>query len=348
LSKARLALFLAVMVAAGARADHESADTILQQFKRISERGGYVLQPAKSVRALAPSADKAAVERVAADAQAFLRGALSVVIVQNGELLFEGYANGATAESPLNSYSMTKSLTALAVGEALCAGKLKSLEDKASAYVPALEGTAYGAASLRNLLRFTSGAQDPGGDGYGGVHSPEDFRAMIFHKIAISDLLKKYGQPGRYGPGEKFVYNGLDSQSLGLVVRAATGAPLQKWFEETVWQKAGAEHRAGWWPDREGNGVAEVASYVTTRDFARIGLYVLERLTGKAGEPCMVEFMRDAAKPHVQKGYWSSAPGFGLGLHFGADGNTWIFGHGGQRVGVNPKSGRVFATNEAV
>ena len=109
--------------------------------------------------------------------------------------------------------------------------------------------------------------------------------------------------------------------------------------------EAGAERPAGWYLDKDGNGVGEIYMLGTARDFARIGLYVLERLNGKTDDPCVSEYLRDAAKGHVSKGYWKSAPGWGLGLHVGADGNTWMFGHGGQRVGINVKKGRVLATN---
>jgi CubicO group peptidase (beta-lactamase class C family) len=341
----RTTLFLLAMAAAApAFADHDTAQSILGYWKRVEPRL-HILQPAKNVRTLPESTDKATVDRVAPPARSFLTDTLSVVMIENGALIFEGYANGATRETPLRSYSMTKSMTALAVGEALCAGKIRSLDDKASAYAQALEGTAYGAASIRNLLRYASGAQDPGGDGYGGVHNEGDFRAMLFHRMSLLDLMKKYGQPGPWKQGDKFIYNGLDSEALGLVVGGATGMPLQRWFEGTVWQKSGAEFSAGWFMDSDGNGVAEMLLLATARDFARIGLYVLERLSGKADDPCVSGFLREAASVQLQKGYWNSAPAFGLGIHVGADGNPWIFGHGAQRIGVNVKAGRVFATN---
>lgn len=326
-----------------ARADHESAETILGQWQRFQPRL-HVLKPAKAPRELAQRKNQETVTRIAWAAKGFADDTMSAVVIENGDLLFEGYAHGANRESKLNAYSMTKSLTALAVGEAVCAGKIKSLNDPASTYAPQLAGTAYGSASVRNLLSYTSGAQDPGGDGYAGIHDFRDFRAMAEHKLSLVDLMKKYGE-ARFEPGKKFIYNGLDSEALSLVVRGATGMPLPQWFEATVWQKAGAEFEAGWLLDRDGNGVAEVAFLATTRDYARVGLYVLDRLTGKANEPCLNEFMKDAATPHVQKGYWESAPRFGLGLHVGADGNTWVFGHGGQRIGINAKTGRVVATN---
>jgi CubicO group peptidase (beta-lactamase class C family) len=328
-----------------AYADHESAETILGQWQRFKERF-HVLEPVKVPRPLTPSTNQEAISRIAPTAKRFADETLSAIVVENGELLFEAYAGGANRESKLNAYSMTKSLTALAVGEALCAGKIKSLDDAATTYAPQLSGTAYGASSIRNLLGYTSGAQDPGGDGYGGIHNGSDLRAMAGHKLSLVDLMKKYGE-ARFEPGKKFIYNGLDSEALSVVVRGATGMPLPQWFEATVWLKAGAEFQSGWFLDRDGNGVAEMLYFGTTRDFARIGLYVLDRLVGKSNDACMNGFIKEAAAPRINKGYWASAPSFGLGLHAGVDGNIWILGHGGQRIGINAKTGRVLATNAA-
>ena len=327
-----------------AHASHESAPAILNQFKVLSPRL-HVLKPAPNVRALPASTAEAARQRISADVEMMASRNFSLVVIEKGELLVEAYGHGATAESPLNSYSMAKSLTALAVGEAMCAGKIKSLDDKAAIYVPALQGTAYGTASIRHLLSYTSGAKDPGGDGYSGIHNMPDFLAVASHRISLLDLALKHGQSSSFKPGEKFIYNGLDSETLSLVVRAATGMSLPKWFEATVWHKAGAQYPAGWFVDRDGNGVGEMLVLASTRDYARVGVYVLERLTNASADSCMNDFMKEAAQPLIAKGYWDSAPQFGLGLHVGADGNTWFYGHSSQRIGINAKTGRVIATN---
>jgi CubicO group peptidase (beta-lactamase class C family) len=327
-----------------AHASHESAPAILNQFKVLSPRL-HVLKPAPNVRALPASTAEAARQRISADVEMMASRNFSLVVIEKGELLVEAYGHGATAESPLNSYSMAKSLTALAVGEAMCAGKIKSLDDKAAIYVPALQGTAYGASSIRHLLSYTSGAKDPGGDGYSGIHNMPDFLAVASHRISLLDLALKHGQSSSFKPGEKFIYNGLDSETLSLVVRAATGMSLPKWFEVTVWHKAGAQYPAGWFVDRQGNGIGEMLVLATTRDYARVGVYVLERLTNASADSCMNDFMKEAARPLIAKDYRDAAPQFGLGLHVGADGNTWFFGHSAQRVGINAKTGRVVATN---
>lgn len=158
-------VFLALAFSqAPARADHDTPESILRRFAN-SVAGMHLLAPAKTVRTLPASQNRAAIERITPGPDSYLKATLSVLVIQNSEILCENYANGALPESKVSACSMTKSVTALAVGEALCAGKIKRLDDAAHNYAPQLAGTAYGAASLRQLLAYTSGTQDPGGNG---------------------------------------------------------------------------------------------------------------------------------------------------------------------------------------
>lgn len=302
-------------------------------------------KPARVVRPLPPASPEQVVESLRTEGESFARGAYSALLIEDGKIVFEAYGQGAGADALHNAWSVTKSWTALAVGEALCAGKIRSLDDAAKSYAPQLAGTAYGEASLRNLLRYTSGAEDPGGNGYVGIHGRLEFNSMVDHRLSLVDLAKRNGGTSRFKPGEKFIYNGLDSEALSIVVREATGMPLPAWFEATVWQEAGGESPAAWFLDKDGNGIAEVLLFATSRDYARVALYVLDRLTDQAGSECIRRFVKEAAQPQVAKGYWASAPGWGFGLHTGADGQTWMFGAKGQRIGVNASRKRVFVTN---
>lgn len=302
-------------------------------------------QPARTVRPLPVAPAAQAAEAIRAEGESFARGAYSALLIEDGKVVFEAYGQGAEPNSLHNAWSVTKSWTALAVGEALCAGKIRSLDEPAKAYAPQLAGTAYGEATLRNLLRYTSGAEDPGGNGYVGIHGRLEFNSMVEHRLSLLELAKRNGGTSRFKPGEKFIYNGLDSEALGIVVREATGMSLPAWFEATVWQEAGGESPAAWFLDKDGNGIAEVLLFATTRDYARVALYVLDRLADQAGSDCIRRFVKEAAQPQVAKGYWAAAPGWGFGLHTGADGQTWMLGAKGQRIGVNASRKRVFVTN---
>lgn len=342
----RILLFTLIAISVSpAYADHETADQILGQIQLFGSRT-YKLKPAQKVRELPTSQSSISASYSAALASQG-KEVFSVLLWNDSGLASETYGNGARADTPVNLYSAAKSLTALAVGEALCSGKIKSLDDAAAIYAPTLEGTAYGLASIRNLLGYTSGAKDPGGTGFSGIHDMADFVAVIRHETNLSSLLKKHGEHGRSKQGEKFVYNGLDSEALSLVLKGATGMSLPAWFESTVWQKAGAEYAAAWLTDKDGNGFAEALVWTTSRDFLRVGLYTLERLTNTSSDACMNSFVQEAAQPKLSKGsYWAyPAPSWGFGMHTGSDKNVYFLGHGGQRLALNPKTGRILVMN---
>ena len=85
-------------------------------------------------------------------------GALTLLLLDRGKILFEGYKSPATDQTAQHSQSMSKSLTAYMVGILLCDGRIRSLGDRAEAYVPQLKGTVYGDATIKQLLMMSSGA----------------------------------------------------------------------------------------------------------------------------------------------------------------------------------------------
>jgi len=46
------------------------------------------------------------------------------------------------------SWSMAKTVTSMRIGVAIAEGRIRSIDDLAAAYVPALEGTEYGRTSI--------------------------------------------------------------------------------------------------------------------------------------------------------------------------------------------------------
>jgi hypothetical protein len=64
-----------------------------------------------------------------------------LLVCKNDRILFESYQCGRTDRDRLVSQSMVKSITGILIGIAISEGAIKSVHDKAEAYVPGLKGT---------------------------------------------------------------------------------------------------------------------------------------------------------------------------------------------------------------
>ncbi len=80
-----------------------------------------------------------------------------LLLIKDGEVLFERYQYGRNPAHRFVSHSMAKSIISIAVGMALAEGKIGSLDDTVAKYVPKLAGVPYGETSIRNVLRMSSG-----------------------------------------------------------------------------------------------------------------------------------------------------------------------------------------------
>lgn len=100
------------------------------------------------------------------------RPAKAFVLMDGDAVLYSETNAPADADSVFFGISMGKTLIAMAVGQAICADKLK-LGTKASDVVPELNGKALGYATVQDLLRMASGAADPNPDS--SVWLPSEF-----------------------------------------------------------------------------------------------------------------------------------------------------------------------------
>jgi CubicO group peptidase (beta-lactamase class C family) len=143
-----------------------------------------------------------------------------------------------------------KTVTAMFIGIAIV-GRIRSVDDPAAAYVPALAGTEYGRTSLRHLLQMSS-----------GVRFVEEYRENDDVSRLVVDTFRQIGSGGveavtpfnvRVAPsGTRFYYASIETQVLGLVLRSAVGRPVADYLHEKIWEPMGAEADASWLIDRAG------------------------------------------------------------------------------------------------
>lgn len=273
-----------------------------------------------------------------------------LLVIKDGQILIERYQYGRKDSDKFNSFSMGKSITSLAVGLALSEGKIRSLDDKAMAYVPELAGSAYGETPIRDLLRMSSGVKFS--EDYSGKDDNADMQWMAL-RHGLLEFLKKYSVRDA-APGVRFNYASSETTALGFVVRGATGKSLADYMSEKVWQQIGAESDAFWCTDVKGVERASAFFNATLRDFGRLGWLLANdgALDGKQILPKEYVLEATSWKSHPPHFHPRKAkPYFGYGYQFwiepGEHRRFWLLGLFGQAIAVDPEH-RIVMVHTAV
>lgn len=199
-----------------------------------------------------------------------------MAIVHRGRLVFERYANGMSDETPHILMSVSKSMLGLLVAE-IGIDAERGVVD----FIPELESTAYGQATLRHLLDMRAGIVWD--EDYLAASGPiiEYRKATGWNPLAPgespSDLRSFYKTLTKTEPhGGRVHYVSPNSDLLGWVVERATGRRYADLMSELVWKKAGAERSAYITVDRLGAPRAAGGMCATLRDLARVGQWLIE------------------------------------------------------------------------
>ena len=200
----------------------------------------------------------------------------AVLVLQDGRIRLERYLHGNTPRTRWMSMSVAKSITSTLIGAAIHDGRL-SLSDPVVKHVPALAGSAYDGATVRDVLLMASGVR--WNETYTDPRS--DRRRLLEAQISQrpgSALEVMRSLPRAAEPGTKNNYNTGETQVAGEILRAAVGKPLATYLAEKIWSRAGGmEADANWWLDSpDGVEIGGSGFSATLRDYARFGQFILE------------------------------------------------------------------------
>lgn len=269
--------------------------------------------------------------------------AAGLIVVQDGKVRFERYGLGFDAKGRWTSFSVAKSFTSTLVGAAIRDGKIHSLEDKVSQYIPGLKGSAYDDVSVRQLLTMSSGVkwnedyEDPNAD-VARFNKAEPEPGMD----ATVSYMRKL--PRAHPPGAVWHYNTGETNLIGVLVTSATGKTLSAYLQEKIWQPAGMEAPATWLLSKTGHEIGGCCLQAATRDYARFGLFVLAN--GKARDERQIvpdDWFGQATVKQKDIG----RPGKGYGFQWWTydDGSVAAQGIFGQGIFIDRKRRLVIASN---
>ena len=192
---------------------------------------------------------------------------MGLLVIKDGVIQIERYQYDRTPDLRFQSNSMAKSILSLGIGFAV-QDKLLDLDKTADAYVPDLKGTIYGEATLKNLLRMSSGAR------FEETYSGQDDLAK-YNRASISGGVAagaKAVEVRAYPQGEKFNYASAETEILALVLRSVLLETISEYLSRKLWKPMGAEQSALWRAYRDGLEKASGNFNATMRDYGRLGV----------------------------------------------------------------------------
>lgn len=300
---------------------------------------GIEVTPRNTARELPRSA--APIEgELARDLRAFMRdtSVAGLMVLRDGEIVFEEYGLGLKPQDRWTSFSVAKSFTSTLLGAAIEDGFIESLDTPVTSVVPSLAGTAYDGVTVGQVATMTS-----------GVAWNEDYTdpdSDVAKMLAVAPV-EGESQAVTYArtlireapAGEKWVYKTLETNLLGLIVEEATGKSLAEYAAQKIVLPAGFEGPLFWMQDLTGGNIGGCCLSLRLSDYARFGQFVLE-----GGKGVVPDGWFEAAGA-AQVDFAPRAPGFGYGYQWWAYPNGYFGAQGifGQAITIVPEEKLVVA-----
>ena len=274
------------------------------------------------------------------------RDVTSLLVLKDGQVVVEEYYQATLPGDRRIGWSIAKSFLSALFGIAVNDGKIPDLDAPVTDYVASLKGTAYDAASIRNVLQMSS-----------GITFDEDYLDRDSDINRMGRVLALGGTMDGFAagltqttrpPGEVWEYTSIDTHVLAMVLRAATGRSLTEEMQEKLIAPMGLEASPYYLTDGEGVAFALGGLNLTTRDFARMGLMYAQngRLGGRQIVPAA--WVAESTVPSAP-----TAPGeIGYGYQWwipvgAAPGQFMARGIYGQYVYIDRPAGVVIVTTAA-
>lgn len=223
----------------------------------------------------------------------------SMLIHHNGQLIVEDYWHNGDIDTPHFMFSITKNMLSNAIGKAIELGYIDSVNDPAIKYLTNLEAKSLVSGStditLRDLLSMQSGISVPQ---HTTNHSPitVDNHAELY--LTLSNDIE---------PGNRFKYQGADTDILNHVLFNATGKDLAAFTKEHFFTPMGIDNV--YW-EKSACGLTKASSglHMTSRDMIKFGMLVLGEGEFDGKQLLTKEWLHSATTSKTQNGnygyYW--------------------------------------------
>ncbi len=241
------------------------------------------------------------------------------IVLHRGEIVYEGYTGGLTKNGTHAVMSMSKSLTGT-LGAMLVAEGVLDENAFVSSYVPELRTSAFGDATIRELLDMTTALQysedytNPNAEVYvfsaAGTPCHPDNYAGPANYYAYLQTVKQSGEHGKH-----FAYKTINTDALGWVISRVTGKSIPDLLSERIWKPLGSHYDGYYQVDSYGIAFAGGGFNGNLRDLAAFG--EMMRKKGHFNEQQIVprvvieDIIKNADNARFDQAHYPTLPGWG-------------------------------------
>ena len=258
-------------------------------------------------------------ENMLLEAAQFIEGSFtnvtSLLLVKNGQLVFERYFNGYTDQDAFNIKSATKSFTSILAGIMYDKGILPNLNTPIIEILPEyfidIDDPLKKEITLKHLLTMTTGIEYS----ENGSKSLELFLTGNYAQLNLN-------QKQLYKPGEVYEYSSPVTHLLAVVLAELSGQDLLSYAQKNLFDPLGIAPEV-WAQDLNGYYLGDSELRLRPQDFAKFGLLILRGGEWEGKTIVSEEWIRRATDIQIPIAH---GPHSAYGYQF------WVFNVKGHRV----------------
>lgn len=196
------------------------------------------------------------------------------MVAVDDQIISENYYQGEAANNQHIMFSVSKSFVSAMLGIAVDEGKIDSIEDPITKYLPELAASGYNGVRIKDILQMSSGVFF--NEDYNDPMSDVNRMGLTvatggsLDEFALS--LKQKWQPGTFNN-----YVSVDTHVLGMLLTKVTGQSISSYLQDKIWQPLGMEFDGHWLTDGVNMEMAMGGLNVALRDMARMGRLYLHK-----------------------------------------------------------------------
>lgn len=199
-----------------------------------------------------------------------------ILVLHKGRVVYERYFGVLTPAGQHGAMSITKTFTGTLAALLVAEGTLDP-QRKVADYVPELARSAFGDATVRQVMDMTTGIRfsedyaDPNAEVWAHAAAgnplpkPEGYQGPR----SYYEFLQTVRPEGRHG--EAFHYRTANADALGWIIARVSGRSVAQLLSERIWSQLGAEQDAYISVDASGTPFAGGGMNAGLRDLARFG-----------------------------------------------------------------------------